>query len=48
MTLDEAIIHAKKLSESQLVCKDCREEHKQLAEFESDECVNEYLGGYEE
>lgn len=33
MTLDAAIIHAKELSESQLVCKDCREEHKQLAEW---------------
>lgn len=31
MTLDEAIIHAKELSESQSVCEDCREEHKQLA-----------------
>lgn len=31
MTLDEAIIHAKELSESQLVCEDCREDHKQLA-----------------
>lgn len=33
MTLDAAIIHAKELSESQLVCEDCREEHKQLAEW---------------
>lgn len=31
MTLDEAIVHAKELSEDQSVCKDCREEHKQLA-----------------
>lgn len=31
MTLDEAIIHAKELSESQLVGEDCREDHKQLA-----------------
>ena len=31
MTLDEAIIHAKELSENQSICKDCREEHKQLA-----------------
>lgn len=31
MNLDEAIIHAKELSESQSVCEDCREEHKQLA-----------------
>lgn len=33
MTLDEAIVHAKELSESQSVCEDCREEHKQLAEW---------------
>lgn len=33
MTLDEAIIHAKELSEDQSICKDCREEHKQLAEW---------------
>lgn len=33
MTLDEAIAHAKELSESQSVCVDCREEHKQLAEW---------------
>lgn len=33
MTLDAAIIHAKELSESQLVCEDCREEYKQLAEW---------------
>lgn len=33
MTLDEAIVHAKELSESQSVCVDCREEHKQLAEW---------------
>lgn len=31
MTLDEAIIHAKELSEDQSICKDCREEHEQLA-----------------
>ena len=31
MNLDEAIIHAKELSENQSICKDCREEHKQLA-----------------
>ena len=31
MTLNEAIIHAKELSENQSICKDCREEHKQLA-----------------
>lgn len=33
MTLDEAIAHAKELSENKSVCKDCREEHKQLAEW---------------
>lgn len=33
MTLDEAIAHAKELSESQSVCVDCREEHKQLTEW---------------
>ena len=33
MTLDEAIIHAKELSENQSICEDCREEHKQLAEW---------------
>lgn len=33
MTLDEAIVHAKELSENQSVCNDCREEHKQLAEW---------------
>lgn len=33
MTLDEAIVHAKELSESQSVCEDCREEHKQLADW---------------
>lgn len=31
MTLDEAIAHAKELSENQSICEDCREEHKQLA-----------------
>lgn len=31
MTLDDAIIHAKELSDNQSVCKECREEHKQLA-----------------
>lgn len=31
MTLDEAIVHAKELSDNQSVCKECREEHKQLA-----------------
>lgn len=42
MTLDEAIVHAKELSESQSVCEDCREEHKQLAEWlEEETCTNE-------
>lgn len=40
MTLDDAIIHAKELSESQSVCEDCREEHKQLAEWLEE--LNEY------
>lgn len=45
MTLDEAIVHAKELSENQSVCNDCREEHKQLAgwleelkEYKSKKC----------
>lgn len=33
MTLDEAIAHAKEVFENQSVCEDCREEHKQLAEW---------------
>lgn len=33
MTLDEAIAHAKELSENQSMYIDCREEHKQLAEW---------------
>ena len=33
MTLDEAIDHSKELSEDQSVCEDCREEHKQLADW---------------
>ena len=33
MTLDEAIAHAKELSENKSVCKDCRKEHKQLAKW---------------
>lgn len=33
MNLDEAIDHSKELSEDQSVCEDCREEHKQLAEW---------------
>lgn len=42
MTLDEAIIHAKELSEDQSICKDCREEHKQLAEWLEE--LKEYKG----
>ena len=45
MTLDEAISHAKELSEDQCVCELCREEHKQLAgwleelkQYKSKEC----------
>lgn len=33
MTLDEAIAHVKEVFENQYVCEDCREEHKQLAEW---------------
>ena len=33
MTLNEAIVHVKELSEDQSVCEDCREEHKQLAKW---------------
>jgi hypothetical protein len=33
MKLDKAIVRTKELSESQSVCKDCREEYKQLAEW---------------
>lgn len=46
MTLDEAIAHAKELSESQSVCEDCREEHKQLAEWLEE--LNEYKNIFEE
>jgi hypothetical protein len=46
MTLDEAIVHAKELSESQSVCEDCREEHKQLAEWLEE--LNEYKNIFEE
>ena len=41
MTLDAVIIHAKELSESQLVSKNCREGYKQLAELlEEETCTN--------
>ena len=33
MTLDEAIIHAKKVSANQSVCAECQEGHKQLTEW---------------
>ena len=33
MTLDEAIIHAKEVSESQYACEECQEEHRQLADW---------------
>lgn len=46
MTLDEAIDHSKELSEDQSVCEDCREEHKQLAEWLEE--LNEYKNIFEE
>lgn len=46
MTLDEAIDHSKELSEDQSVCEDCREEHKQLAEWLEE--LNEYKSIFEE
>ena len=33
MTLDEAIAHAKEVSENYYICEECREEHRQLAEW---------------
>lgn len=33
MTLEEAINHARKVSESQYACEECQQEHKQLAEW---------------
>ena len=33
MNIDEAIRHAKEISENQYICKDCKDEHKQLAEW---------------
>lgn len=42
MTLDEAIVHSKELSEDQCVCELCREEHKQLAGWLCEKtCTNE-------
>lgn len=33
MTLDEAIIHAKEISENQYACEECQEEHRQLSDW---------------
>lgn len=33
MTLDEAIIHAKEISENQCICEECQKEHRQLADW---------------
>ena len=33
MTLDEAIIHAKEMSENQYICAECQKEHRQLADW---------------
>lgn len=33
MTLEEAIVHAKEMSENQYVCEECQEEHRQLADW---------------
>lgn len=33
MTLEEAINHAREVSESQYACEECQQEHKQLAEW---------------
>ena len=33
MNIDEAIRHAKEISENQYICKECKDEHKQLAEW---------------
>ena len=46
MTLDDAIIRVKELSESKLVCNDCREVYKQLAEWLEE--LNEYKSIFEE
>ena len=33
MTLEEAIAHAKEMSENQYVCEECQKEHRQLADW---------------
>ena len=33
MTLDEAIIYAKEMSENQYICEECQKEHGQLADW---------------
>lgn len=33
MTLDEAIIYAKEMSENQYICEECQKEHRQLADW---------------
>ena len=33
MTLDEAIAHAKEISENQYICEECQKEHRQLADW---------------
>lgn len=33
MTLEEAIAHAKEMSENQYICEECQKEHRQLADW---------------
>lgn len=33
MTLDEAIIYEKEMSENQYICEECQKEHRQLADW---------------
>ena len=33
MTLEEAIAHAKEISENQYICEECQKEHRQLASW---------------
>lgn len=33
MTLEEAIAHAKEISENQYICEECQKEHRQLADW---------------
>lgn len=33
MTLEEAIAHAKEVSENQYICEECQKEHRQLADW---------------